>query len=120
MFAKEKIENLKNLLCKERTSYSYSSKPKDETIKMPLTAEEYNSKLKDVETELRTFEKEFGLEEEKLGYIEIKEKIEDNFENWVKENEDELRENFEQNEDDTQTFDEYCDFCYSQRDDNEE
>lgn len=115
---KTKIENLKKLLCKE-SNYGYGYREeKDETIKMPLTAEEYNSKLKEVETELKTIEKEFGLKESvsECDYIKIKSDDEscNDFKEWLADNEEELRNNFESDNDEGMTFDEYAEMCYSE------
>jgi hypothetical protein len=121
MNLRTKIEALQNLLCKERDSYCYSSreKKKDDTIKLPLTAEEYNSKLQEIEKELRVLEKEFGLRETDLNYEKVKD--EHTFDNWLKENEEQLREDFENNQeedsDSEMTFDEYAEMVFEQGED---
>lgn len=101
----EKVYSLKNLLCKK------DHQETDETIKLPITPEEYNTKLKEIEKELRVLEKEFNLREANLEYIEIKEGT--SYSEWLKEHRDELKENFEENGDDNEmTFDEYAEMMY--------
>ena len=115
---REKIEALKNLLCKGSERYGYGYKEnKDDTIKLPLTAEEYNSKLKEIEKELRVLEVFFGLRETDLDYEKVKD--EHTFDNWLKENEEQLREDFENNqeEDSEMTFDEYAEMVFEQGED---
>jgi len=109
---KEQIEVLKNLLGKERDSYYYGNTPQDETIKLTLSPQEYNKKLKEIEVQLRKVEKEFGLDEEQLKYIKIQKEV--NFDEWLKVFEDELRESFE--EDFEETFEEYAERVYEESD----
>lgn len=122
---RERIAGLRNLLVggKKEQRYSYSSdKNTDETLKLLLSPEIYNEKLKEVEKELRKLEKELGLKEQKLEFIEIKsqeqkeKESEDKYKEWFNENEEQLREDFEMNseEDNEMTFDEYVEMVYNE------
>jgi len=116
---REKISTLKKLLCKENDyGYCRYDKNKDDTIKLPLSPEEYNSKLKEIEEELRVLEKEFDLEETRLEYIKIAEKKD--FDTWLKEHEEELKDNFEENDDENTTFNEYAELVFSEFDEGDE
>jgi len=112
---REKIEVLKSLLKKE-DRYSYSQ-PKDNTLKMILSPQEYNSKLKKIEVELRKIEKLFGLREERIDYIKIEEELD--FKSWLKKNEESLREQFEESECDM-PFNEWAEQVFEQEEDKEQ
>jgi len=118
---REKIYMFKSLI-KEDDGYSYSSKPKDYTNKIMLSPIEYNSNLKEVEVELRKLEKYFGIDEMRLDYIQIKEEL--TFEEWKKNNDETLRENFKQAQEESDesetTFDEYCELVFENGGLNEE
>jgi len=86
---KDRILALKSLIGR-KSSYSYSyDKPTDETIKIPLTPEQYNEKMKEIEVDLRVLEKAFGIKQEELDFIKIKDE----------EDEKETDEEFEDEED---------------------
>jgi hypothetical protein len=117
VFLEEKISMLKSLI-KEESRYSYSyNKPKDNTSKIILSPNEYNTKLKEIETEMRELEKYFGLKEMRFDYIKIQEEV--SYENWFKENERELRINFSESESEM-TFEEYAEQVFEQRDSDDE
>lgn len=122
VFLREKMEILKSLVgYKEDYGYSYNNygQPKDNTLKMTLSPQEYNDKLKEIETEIRKLEKFFGLKETEMKYVKIPEKID--YDKWLKDNEERLRDDYEENkEDDSITFDEYCEMCFEQDLDNGE
>jgi hypothetical protein len=123
---KDKILALKNLLSggkKKSRGYDYYGSNTDETLKLLLSPEIYNEKLKEVEKELRKLEKELGLKEEELEFIKIKteESEEKAFKEWFAENEEQLREDFDLREEDNEmTFDEYVEMVYSESDIDEE
>lgn len=108
---KEKIAMLKNLIgvSSNNYDYRYNRQKEDKSLKIRFSPEEYNEKLKEVEKEIRVIEKDLGLSETKIPYEEIKEPI--TYESWFKENEEQLREDFEMR-DDEMTFDEYAEMVF--------
>lgn len=117
---REKMGVLKSLIeYKEDYGYSYSGygKPKDDTLKMTLSLQEYNKKLKEIEIELRKLEKYFGLRETEMKYVKIPKKID--YKKWLKNNEGDLRDNFKESGCEM-TFEEYAEMCFEQDLDNEE
>lgn len=75
---KDRISALKNLIGRNSSySYSYYNEKKDETIKIPLTPEQYNEKMKEIEVDLRVLEKAFGIKQEELDFIKIKDEKDD-------------------------------------------
>jgi hypothetical protein len=112
VFLREELKTYDKLIEKKNwDNYSYSSKPTDNTQKVRLNPQEYNDKLKQIEIKIRKLEKDLGLDETDIKYIEIKEKI--SFKEWLKQNEGELRDNFKNdNEDENMTFEEYAEQSY--------
>lgn len=110
---REKIITLKNLLRggESHSGYGYNRQT-DNSLKITLTAEEYNSKLKEVEIELRALEKEFNLREERVEYVEIKEPI--TYEKWLEANREVLEQNFEEDDNREMTFDEYAEMMFEE------
>lgn len=111
---KEKIEILKNLIGSKSYGYGYNQE-KDNTIKILLSPEEYNSKLKEIEKKMIKLEKEFNIQYPmRFEYIKTEEEQAGTFETWFKENEEELREQFESGDSEEMTFDEYAEMCYTE------
>jgi len=110
VYLKEKVLTLKTFI--EKTNSYDSRKKEDNSLKILITPEEYNQKLKEIETEMKTIAESFGIELRELDYIVIKERI--GFDEWFKQNEDELKENYEENEgeSDFENFDEYAEQMY--------
>jgi len=110
VYLKEKVLTLKTFI--EKTNSYDSRKKEDNSLKILITPEEYNQKLKEIETEMKTIAESFGIKLRELDYIIIKERI--GFDEWLEQNKDELRENYEENEgeSDFENFDEYAEQMY--------
>ena len=111
IYLKEKELTLKTFLEKQ-SSYSYG-KPKDRTIKILITPQEYNQQLKDIEKEMKQVAKEFKLELDDFNYLVIEQKVD--FDKWLEVNKDKIKENYDYYEDEAEeTFDEYCKRLYDE------
>lgn len=117
---REKIYTLKCLLGKRVNTNSYYNSdyrtPKDETMKIVLSPEQYNQKLEEIEKELRVIEKRLGLRETTFEYIKEEKKEEISFEEWFNENEEQLREDYESNDEGEMTFEEYAELVFNEGD----
>jgi hypothetical protein len=115
-FLYNRIDDLERQINKPKNSYYYSREAEDKTIKLTISYEEYNEKLKEVETEMKVLCKKYSfLELPKFDYIEIKEPIK--FEDWIKEHKDEVEESWnefddEQKDDWEGDFDSYAQNCF--------
>jgi len=113
IYLKEKIKRLEEFVGKDRSEYSYSYREdKDKTLKIPLTKKEYNKKLKVIEKEIRELAKKypsfFNVSESDFKYFKIVKKK--SYEVWKKENLEELKEYYEEDED--YSFEEHCQSNY--------
>jgi len=109
---KEKMLIL-NELVRDDEYYSYS-KNRDDTMKIKLTALEYNKKLKEVETEIKEIAEKLGIEvrDYDFKYLPIEKKV--SYEEWLEHNKVELEDNFNTYEDEYESFEEYCKEMYEQ------
>ena len=104
------------------SNYSYGHDT-DRTLKISITAEEYNQKLKEVEEELKILCKKYSyLELPRFDYIKIVEPI--TFEDWIKEHKSEVEDSWsefddEQKEDWDGDFDSYAESCFENFDEDE-
>ncbi|KKL55302.1 hypothetical protein LCGC14_2256760 [marine sediment metagenome] len=112
----EKKDDLKRQR-KPKSDYGYYSydKPKDDSIPFILDDESYNSKLKIIEKEMKKLCNKYSFFKlPDFNYIEIKEEI--SFDDWFKENEEELRETWDseiEKEDYDGDFNSYVEDCFS-------
>ena len=110
VYLQEKMNNLMNMVGNENVSdygYGYEA-DEDKTKKIGITKEIYNKELKKIENEIKALSKKYGffkIDEQDFKYAEIKKKPK--FNEWVKENEVELKENYE-TENEGESFEEYC------------
>lgn len=117
VFLKEKMLTLDECVGKKKESYSYGKKA-DETLKIVLlTPEQYNEKLKEIETEMREIAEKFGISisEYDFKYIAIPKKV--GFDEWLKASKSWLKENWEEFDDDEKngrTFKKYTEDVYDE------
>lgn len=117
-------EDLERQVKQVSNSYGYGYREsEDKTIKISIDFEEYNSKLKEVETEMKALCKKYPyLEFPRFDYVEIKEPIK--YEDWLKEHESEVRESWDEFDDEQKDewdgdFDSYAHYCYESFDEEE-
>jgi len=112
---KEKIITLESF--KEKENYYSYSVNKDKTEKIRVTPQEYNKKLKEIETEMRELADKFGikLDEYDFKYIKIETKLD--FDEWLEKCKDTLKENYDfYEEETTENFEDYCKRLYEETD----
>ena len=114
IYLKEKVLTLKTLIEETKT---YWNKPKDNTLKILITTEEYNEKLKVIEEELKVIAKVFGLELREMDYIVVEEEL--SYDEWLEDNKDDLQENYKiycENDDyeGCSDFEEYCKMMFEE------
>jgi len=115
-FLYNRIDDLKRQVKESNNSYYSYHQDADRTLKITISTEEYNQKLKEVETEMKEICKKYSyLELPRFDYIKIVELI--TFEDWLKEQGEELRESWdefddEQKEDWNGDFDSYAQSCF--------
>lgn len=113
---KEKILFLEDFVGKSKNDYynSYDRK-KDDTIKLSITTLEFNQQLKEIEKEIKGIAKELNIE--RIGdfdYLPIQKEI--SYDEWLKINKDDLKENFEECNDESEykNFNEYAKEMYEE------
>lgn len=116
VFLREHLKMLKSLITEESNYYSYN-KPKDNSLKIMLNPNEYNDRLKEVEKELRILEKSLEITPYKIEYIVIKEEM--TYEKWLKENEEQLRGEFQESECEI-PFEEWAEMTYENSENDEQ
>jgi hypothetical protein len=115
----EEIDNLKRQLPSSSSYYSYGQ-DKDNSLKITISAEDYNSKLKIVETELKTLCKKYSfLKMPSINYKEIKVQVK--FEDWIKEHDSKIRESWDNFDDSDREdwdgdFNSYAQNCFENYD----
>lgn len=110
VYLREKMSNLMAIAGRENVcdySYCYNA-DEDETRKISITKETYNRELKEIENEMKELNKKYSfleIDEQDFRYAEIKKKPK--FAEWLKENEAELKKNYEI-ENEGESFEKYC------------
>lgn len=113
-----RIKDLKRQFEKPHSNYYSYGEPNDSTLKITIGYEEYNEKLKEVETEMKKICKKYCfLKLPRFDYVEIKEPV--SLEDWKKEHGDELRENWDELDDSEKeewdgNFDSYAEYCFEE------
>lgn len=121
---KGKIEILKTRIGKE-TSY-WNNSPTDDTLKLFLSNEEYNEKLKAIELEIRGLSKKLHIDIGDFRYKKVQKKL--SYKKWLEINKCELEDNWEnikeeveyrcedEEENVPKTFEEYAKGIFEQTD----
>jgi len=110
VYLKEKESTLKCFL--EKENYSYYPEKRDKTIRIMITPQEYNQKLKKIETEMKQIAKSFGFELSDFDYLKIPRKVE--YDEWLSYMKSELKQNYDNYFEGEESFEDYCERMYDE------